>query len=194
MQQTQTVREEKKEAVSRLVEKLNSAHSVFLTDYSGLSVQAITNLRRNLRKSKVDYLVAKNTLTRLAAQQAGIAELVPHLEGPTAIAFGTEDPAAPAKVIADFLKTNSKPAIKAIVFEGKYFEASAAEDIAKLPGRQELLGRLAGTLAAPITGLASALQGILRKLAYAMNAVAEKRAESGGSPAPQNEPADLSVS
>ncbi len=178
MLETKTVRPEKQEAVAQIVEKLSSAKSVFLTDYSGLTVEAITNLRRNLRKSKVEFQVSKNTLSRIAAQQVGFKDLVPHLEGPTAMAFGMGDPAAPAKVLTEFLKTNEKPKVKAIIFEGKYFEAKSMAEIATLPSREQLLARLLGSLNSPITGLASSLSGIIRKLAYALNAVAESKGKA----------------
>ncbi|MEK7728028.1 MAG: 50S ribosomal protein L10 [candidate division KSB1 bacterium] len=178
MLETKTIRPEKQEAVAQIVEKLSSAKSVFVTDYSGLTVAAITNLRRNLRKSKVEFQVSKNTLARIAAQQAGLKDLVPHLEGPTALAFGMGDPAAPAKVLTDFLKTNEKPKVKAIVFEGRYFEAKSLAEIATLPSREQLMSRLLGSLNSPITGLANALSGIIRKLAYALNAVAESKEKS----------------
>jgi large subunit ribosomal protein L10 len=181
MQQTRTIRPEKEEAVGKLVEKFSTAKSVFLTDYSGLTVEAMTNLRRNFRKSQVEYVVGKNTLARIAAEKSGYQSIVPHLEGPTALAFGLKEAGAPAKVILDFLKTNPKPKIKAFVFEGQYFEADKAEQIAKLLGRQELLGQLAATLNAPLHGLANSLQGILRNFLYALQAVAEskEKAEAG---------------
>ncbi len=175
MLETKTIRPEKQEAVAQIVAKFTSAKSVFLTDYSGLTVEAITNLRRNLRKSQVEFQVSKNTLARIAAQQVGYKDLVPHLEGPTALAFGMGDPAAPAKVLTDFLKTNEKPKVKAIIFEGKYFDAKSMSEIATLPSREQLLARLLGSLNSPITGLASSLSGIIRKLAYALNAVAESK-------------------
>jgi len=175
MLETKTIRPEKQEAVAQIVEKFTSAKSVFLTDYSGLTVEAITNLRRNLRKSQVEFQVSKNTLARIAAKQVGYQDLVPHLEGPTALAFGMGDPAAPAKVLTDFLKTNEKPKVKAIIFEGKYFDAKSMSEIATLPSREQLLARLLGSLNSPITGLASSLSGIIRKLAYALNAVAESK-------------------
>lgn len=180
MQDAKVVAPEKQEAVAHIVGRLSSAKSVFLTDYSGLTVEAITLLRRNLRKSNVEFAVSKNTLARLAAQQVGYQDLVPHLEGPTALAYGMGDPAAPAKVITEFLKNNDKPKIKAIIFEGKYFEAKAAEDIAKLPSREQLLARLLGSLNSPVTGLANSLSGIMRKLAYVLNAVADSKKSAGG--------------
>ncbi len=178
MPDARVISSDKQEAVAHLVGKLSSAKSVFLADYSGLTVEAITRLRRNLRKSNVEFHVSKNTLARLAAQQVGYQDLIPHLEGPTALAYGMGDPAAPAKVITEFLKTNEKPKIKAIIFEGKYFEAKSLEDIAKLPTREQLLARLLGSLNAPVTGLANSLSGIIRKLAYALNAVADSKKSS----------------
>lgn len=178
MLETKSVRPEKQEAVTQIAAKLSSAKSVFLTDYSGLTVEAITNLRRNLRKSQVEFQVSKNTLARIAAQEVGFKDLVPHLEGPTALAYGMGDPTAPAKVLTEFLKTNEKPKVKAIIFEGKYFDAKSMAEIATLPSREMLLARLLGSLNAPITGLASSLSGIIRKLAYALNAVAESKGKS----------------
>src|SRR5512145_2250663 len=180
MQDARNIPSEKQEEVARLVGKLSSAKSVFLTDYSGLTVEAITLLRRNLRKSRVDFQVSKNTLARLAAQQVGYTDLVPHLEGPTALAYGMGDPAAPAKVITEFLKSNEKPKIKAIIFEGKYFDVKSVADLAKLPSREQLLARLLGSLNSPVTGLANSLSGIIRKLAYALNAVADSKKSAGG--------------
>ena len=182
MSDARVVSTEKQEAVAQLAGKLSSAKSVFLADYSGLTVEAITLLRRNLRKSNVEFQVSKNTLARLAAQQVGYADLARHLEGPTALAYGMGDPAAPAKVITEFLKNNDKPKVKAIIFEGKYFEAKALEEIAKLPSREQLLARLLGSLNSPITGLANSLSGVMRKLAYVLNAVAESKKSAGAAP------------
>lgn len=180
MLENRTIRPEKQEAVAQIVEKFSSAKSVFVTDYSGLTVEAITNLRRNLRKSKVELQVSKNTLARIAAKQTGLEALVPYLEGPTALAFGMGDPAAPAKVLSDFLKNNEKPKVKAIVFEGRYFEAKAMAEIATLPSREQLMSRLLGSLNSPMSGLANSLSGIIRKLAYALNAVAESKGKPAG--------------
>jgi large subunit ribosomal protein L10 len=179
MEQTRTIRQDKVEAVDKLSEKFASAKSVFLTDYSGLTVEALTNLRRSFRKSEVEYLVGKNTLVRLAAEKAGYQALAPYLEGPTALAFGMKDAGAPAKVILDFLKSHPKPAIKAFIFEGQFFEAKQAEQVSKLPSRQDLLVQLAGTLNAPLYGLVNSLQGIIRNFVYALHAVGEQKEKAG---------------
>jgi large subunit ribosomal protein L10 len=175
MEQTRVVRPEKAEAVTQLSEKFANAKSVFLTDYAGLTVEAVTNLRRNFRKWNVDYVVSKNTLVRIAAEKAGYDKLVPYLEGPTALAFSMKDAGAPAKVILDFLKTNQKPLIKAIIFEGQFFEAKQAEAISKLPSRQEVLAQLAGMLNAPLTNLVGSLQAVLSNYVYVMKAYSDKR-------------------
>lgn len=182
MQEARTIRPEKEEAVAELVEKFSSAKSILLTDYSGLTVASITGLRRNLRKSNVEYLVSKNTLTRIAAEKAGYQAIIPHLQGPTALAFGMKDAGAPAKIVLDFLKSNPKPAIKAFVFEGQYIPANQVEQIAKLPGRQELLGQLAATLNAPMVGLANSLQGIVRNVLYALQAVLQQKEKAEAGP------------
>lgn len=175
MEETRTIRQEKAEAVTKLSEKFSSAKSIFLTDYSGLTVEAMTNLRRSFRKSNVEYLVSKNTLVRIAAGKAGYQTLVPYLEGPTALAFSLKDAGAPAKVIFDFLKSHPKPAIKAIIFEGQFFDAKDAEQISRLPSREAMLSQLVGTLNAPLYGLVNSLQGIVRNFVYALQAVAEKK-------------------
>ncbi len=178
MEQVRTIRQDKADAVARLSEKFTAAKSIFLTDYSGLTVEAITHLRRNFRNSNVEYLVGKNTLVRIAVEQAGYRTLVPYLEGPTALAFSMKDASAPAKVILDFVKSHPKPAIKAIIFEGQFFEAKQAEAISKLPTREEALAQLAGALNAPLYGLANSLQGVLRNFAYVLQAVSEKKAKA----------------
>ncbi len=180
MEQTRTIRQDKAEAVANLSAKFASAKSIFLTDYSGLTVEAITNLRRSFHKSNVEYLVGKNTLVRLAAEKAGYQTIVPYLEGPTALAFSMKDAGAPAKIILDFLKSNPRPTIKAIIFEGQFFDAKQAEQISKLPSREEMLAQLVGTLNAPLYGLLNSLQGIVRNFVYALQAVAEQKEKAAG--------------
>lgn len=175
MEQTRVIRPDKAEAVALLSDKFANAKSIFLTDFSGLTVAAVTNLRRNFRKSNVDYVVSKNTLVRIAAEKAGYAKLVPFLEGPTALAFGMKDAGAPAKVILDFIKANQKPAIKAIIYEGQFFEAKQAEAISKLPSREEALAQLIGLLNAPVTNFVGSLNALLSNFVYVTKAYADKR-------------------
>jgi ribosomal protein L10 len=110
--------EAKQQIVQALREKLTNSKSVVLTDYRGLKVSEITQLRAELRKAGVEFRVVKNTITGFAIQGIGLEGLEAHLKGPTAIAFGIEDPVAPAKILADFAKTHKNLKIKAGVVEG----------------------------------------------------------------------------
>ena len=182
--QPRVIRPEKADSVEAITKKLTAAKSIFLTDYSGLTVEAITALRRNMRKSKVEYLVVKNTLARISARNAGCEAIVPHLDGPTAVALGMEDPIAPAKIIADFVKADrEKPKIKACLLDGHLYEGAQAIELAKLPSRDELIAKLLGSMNAPLTGMVQVLSGVLRNFVYALNAVAEKKKEENP-PAP----------
>lgn len=171
-------RPEKVAAVEALAEKLKNAKSVFLTDFTGLNVEEMNRLRKSCRGAMVEYKVVKNTLARLSAKSAGYEDLLPYLEGPTAFAFGLEDPSAPAKVITDFAKTLDKPKIKACIFEGVLIGTDRIEEIINLPTRDELLAKLLGNLNAPLFGLASVLSGLLRNFVYALQAVKDKKEQS----------------
>lgn len=176
--QPRVIRSEKADSVDAITKKFHAAKSIFLTDYSGLTVEAITDLRRKMRKSKVEYLVVKNTLARISARNAGCEAIVKHLDGPTAVALGMDDPVAPAKIIADFVKGDrEKPKIKACLLDGQLYEGAQAIDLAKLPTRGELIAQLLGSMNAPLTGMVQVLSGVLRNFVYALNAVAEKKKE-----------------
>lgn len=170
------IRPAKAASVAEITRKFSAAKSIFLTDYSGLSVEAMTRLRQNLRKAHVEYVVVKNTLARISARQAGCEVIAPHFDGPTAVALGMHDPIAPAKIIADFLKdTHEKPTIKACLVEGQLFVGADALALAQLPGRDELLFRLLQVMNSPLRGMAQVLSGILRNFAYVLNAVVEQK-------------------
>lgn len=175
MEQTREYRPEKVAAVAAFSEKLSNAKSVFLTDYSGLSVAEISELRKKFRESQAEYFVVKNTLARLSAKDAGKESILPYLEGPIAVAISYEDPASPARVLADFLKNHPKPEVKACLIEDDILPGSEAAEIAKWATREELLAKVVGSLNAPISGLVMTLSGIQRKLLYAFNAIASKK-------------------
>jgi len=183
MKQDRNPRPEKALAVEKLAEKLSTAKSVFLTDYSGLSVAEISQLRREFRKNGAEYLVVKNTLARLSAKSTGHDGILPFLEGPTALAFSYDDPASPARAVVKFLqdrgkKASQKPEIKACMIEGDVLPGKDASAIANWPTRDELLAKLVGSLNSPISGLVMTLAGVQKKLLYALNAVAEKKSEN----------------
>ncbi len=180
--QPRVIRPEKAESVDSIAKKFSAAKSIFLTDYSGLTVEAITELRRNMRKSRVEYVVVKNTLARISARQAGCEAIVPHLDGPTAVALGMDDPVAPAKIISDFLKADKvKPKIKACFLDGQLYEGAKAVELAKLPSRNELIARLLRAINSPATGMVQVLSAALRNPVYALNAIAEKKKEQAPS-------------
>ncbi len=169
---------EKIAKVERLTRQLSEASSVVLTDFTGLKVQEMSELRRTLQAASVQYRVVKNTLARLSVKAAGHEELLAYLEGPTAMAFGADDPGAPARLLREFSKTNDKLKFKACLIDGVLVGADRIDEIANLPSREVLLGQLAGALNAPIVGLASALNGLLVKLVTALDAVRKQKEES----------------
>lgn len=170
-------RSEKVAVVTMLAEKLNTAKGIYLTDFTGLSVAQITELRKRFRDSKTEFVVVKNTLARLGAKEAGQEGMLPYLEGPTGLAFNYEDAASPARVLKGFVKDHQKPGIKACIIEGDILPGSEAENIANWPTREELLAKLVGSLNAPISGLVGALSGVPRKLVYVLSAIAAKKQE-----------------
>jgi len=168
---------EKQQAVAELKEKLTGTKGAVLTNYRGISVAMDTKLRRKLREAGVEYRVIKNTYTRIAASEAGISGLDPYLEGPTAIAISYTDPVAPAKVISDFIKENKLQTmeIKAGLVEGKVIDDKGVKALASLPPREVLIAQMLGSMQAPLTGLVNVLQGNIRNLVYALEAVRKQK-------------------
>ncbi len=166
---------EKVAKVEQLSEALSKAKSVFMTDFTGLSVEDITRLRREMRKAGVRYVVVKNTLARISAEKAGFGQIVPFLTGPTGLAIANEDPASPVRVIYDFRKDQEKPAIKAAIFEGDLLDQESAEAIRNVPPRQVLVGQVVSAIAAPLSGFIGGLQSIMSKFVYTLNAIREKK-------------------
>lgn len=162
--------EEKAQVVAEIKEKLQSSSGVVLADYRGLTVSQATKLRAQLREAGVEYRVLKNSMVRRAAQEVGIEGLDSYLKGPTAIAFSV-DPVAPAKVLANFVKTSKNFAIKGGVIEGKVVDMAGIRILADLPSREVLLAQVLRGMQAPLTGMANVLQGPIRKMAYALEEV-----------------------
>lgn len=170
-------RPEKVAVVDEVYEKLTKAQSVVLVDFRGLTVQEATELRKKLRAAGVELRVAKNTLTRLAAEKANLKELHVYLEGPTALAFGYEDPVSPAKILSEFAKDHKKLELKGGVLEGKVIDQAMVKALAELPSKEVLLGQLAGLLQAPIRNLAYVLSAPIRNMVYVLDAVRQKKGE-----------------
>ena len=151
---------QKKEEVSKLAEKMKEAKIILLTDYRGINVADVTELRAELRKSNSEYKVIKNNITRRALAECGLEGLDEQLEGPTAVIMTKEDYLEPTKAIYNFTKKNDFYKIKGGVIEGKVMTAEEIITLAKLPSREELLSMLAGGLLANISKLAIALDQV----------------------------------
>ncbi|HOZ01634.1 MAG TPA: 50S ribosomal protein L10 [Candidatus Syntrophosphaera sp.] len=174
------VRTGKTEIVAKLKERLTGANAIVLVDYKGINVEQVNLLRNQFRAAKVDYVVQKNTLVKIALNDLGIHELDDYLKGPTAVAICHNDEVAPARVLVKFVKEVMEeaafPSFKAGYVSGKLFNAKQLDSLAKLPSRDELLAKILGSLNAPITNFMSVSQGIIRKFVYALDAIAGKKA------------------
>ncbi|HET7713235.1 MAG TPA: 50S ribosomal protein L10 [Patescibacteria group bacterium] len=159
--------------VADLSDKLNRAKSVVLTDYRGLSVAQISDLRKKVEAVGASYEVTKNTLL---SRSLGSKEIPSEaLEGPTATLFSFTDEIAPLKALQDFIKTNNLPTVKVGFLGSDLLDATRISELAKLPGREVLLGKLVGSLKGSQYGLVSVLSGNVRKLVYALDAVAKSK-------------------
>lgn len=176
-------RQEKQEQVNDLAGRFDRAVTAIFTDYRGLGVAEITELRRRLGRVGVEYRVVKNTLTRRAAREAGLVEIEPLLEGPTAIAFGYDDPVVPAQVLSGFARDHKELEFKGGLVEGRLLDRAQVQALADLPPLGELRAMLVRTLAAPIVSLAVVLNAPLQGLARGLEAVRSKRAEQEGTAA-----------
>lgn len=172
-------RPEKVAVVEELAQKFQESAAAIFTDYRGLNVQDITELRKRLRESGVEYRVVKNTLTSLAAKAANIESIDQLLGGPTAIAFNPTDPVAPAKVLSEFAKINNALEIKGGVLDGAVIDKDGVERLASLPSREELLATVAMRMQGPIYGLVYVLQGTLQSLVFALDAVRREKESAG---------------
>lgn len=169
-------RQDKVAIVEELKKDFAAAQVTVVTEYRGLNVAEITELRRKLREAGGKLKVAKNTLARIAAREQGLEGLEAYLEGPTALAFGFDDPAAVPKVLSSFAKDHKVFVLKGGIFEGTVMDESGIKRLADLPSREELLARVVGGFQAPLAGLVNVLQGNIRNLVYALEAVRKQRA------------------
>ena len=170
---------QRQEMVDALKADLQASPNVYLTDFTGLDVLLMTELRRRLRGAGVKYIVVKNTLMQRALAENDVTELDDHLTGPTGVVLAGEDPVAAAKVLAEFVKEHEGPAIKIGFLDGKLVSPEDVQRLAKLPSRDQLLAQLAGTMQAPEAGFLGALNGLLYQFVGAVEALrAQRSAES----------------
>ena len=169
-------RQKKEDLVASLVTKLQTAKSVVFTDYRGLTVEELDDVRNKLRAEGVEFKVVKNTLFKIASKEAGIELSADATHNhPVAVAFGMEDEVAPAKITFDYSKKNDKLTIVGGVLEGKEISDIMVKSLAALPTREQLYGQLVGVLAAPMSGMVNVLAGNIRGLVNVLNAVVETK-------------------
>ena len=173
-------RPEKVAVVTEVKERLGRADAALLTEYRGLNVAAMAELRRALRAAGGDYKIYKNTLARLGARSAGIDTLDEMLTGPTAIAFVEGDAAAVAKALRDYARVNPALVVKGGLLGQRVLTANEVTALADLPSREVILAQLAGALQAPIAQFASLLAALPRNFAYGLKALIDQQ---GGAPA-----------
>ena len=165
----------KTENIDEIKEKIQRAQSVVLVDYRGLNVEQLTELRSKYREAGVDYKVYKNTMMRFAFKDSGLEEFNQYLKGPSAVAFGYDDPVNAAKITSEFVKANEKLEIKAGIVDGKVIDAVGVNNLAKLPSREVLIAQVLGGFNSPIQGFTNVLQGTIRSLATVLSAIAEEK-------------------
>jgi len=168
-------RTEKATSIAELRERLGSARSAVLTDFRGLSVADLTELRTLLRKSAVEYAVVKNTLAKIAVKDTNLAGLSAYLEGPTAIAISRADPVAASKVLSTWSKTRPNFTVKGGMVEGKIVGPIEIAALGNLPPREVLLARMAGAFQAPLQGLVQVLAATIRSLAVVLDQVRQHK-------------------
>lgn len=172
---SKTILEQKQQLVSELSDKIKNSVSGVLVNYEGITVEKDTKLRAELRKAGVYYAVKKNSIIKRALEGADLSGLDDVLSGTTAIAISTDDLTAPAKILADFAKDNKNFTIKAGFIEGKAASDKEIDALAKLPSKEVLIAKFVGGMNAPISGFVNVLNGNLRGLVVALNAIAEQK-------------------
>jgi large subunit ribosomal protein L10 len=177
-------REEKAAVIDQIADELGSSDAIFALDYRGITVAQIAELRAKLRTSDTRLRVTKNSLSERAADQAGVGEIKPMLVGPTALALVKGDAATAAKLLSDTARALRGPlAFKGGIMTGALLSAEDVEAIARLPSREVLNAQLAGTIAAPLTGLARTLNALIAGIAIQLGQIRDQGLVSGAEPA-----------
>ncbi len=175
------LRPEKEQVVVEFDEYLKNAQSVYVADYKGLTVLQISELRSAFRQEGVKMRVAKNSLVKRAMEASGHQELADTLTGPNAFVFGFDDPVVPARIMREFKKKLKlqKPEVRGFLLDGAFLPGSQFEEIAALPGKDELIAMVVGSIGAPLSSLVFTFHGILREFVGTITALAGKREAEG---------------
>lgn len=166
----------KNEKIEYFKKQFEQAKVAIVTDYRGLSVDEITQLRRALQKENSDFTVTKNTLCKIASKGTNFEAIESLMQGPNAIAFGFGDEVSAAKVVAKFIKENKKGEIIGGVMEGNLLNADEAKKLANMPSREELYAKMLGSINSPASGIVYGVNGVMSALVRAIDAVAKQKA------------------
>ena len=159
-------------------ERIREVRGLYLADFSGMSVEKLSLLRKRCREQQVQFRVIKNTLLKRAFNDRGITELDAFLEGPTGLVFSSENEMTPAKILADFAKEHERPRIKAAVVDGRLFDEKAIATLATLPSREVLLSQLIGTFIAPMSTFLGAINAMLATPANMADALGREKSKA----------------
>ena len=173
------LRNEKEAVIAEVADLLAGSETMFVSDYRGLTVAQLSELRAKLRESGARFRIVKNTLGGIAAERAGRASLSPLLSGPTAVTFCGDDLVGAAKALAEFAKTHPQLVVRGGLLESSMIDAEGVKALASLPPRDTLIAQVVGTMAAPMTGLVTVLQGTVSGFVRALNQVAQQKAAAG---------------
>jgi large subunit ribosomal protein L10 len=167
----------KDEKIQERSKSISNAKVAIVTDYRGLTVAEITDLRRQLQNEQADYTVVKNTLAKLAIKDTPYEGLADLLKGPSAVVLGFNDQAAPAKVLTQFIKKAKKPSLepRGGVLDGKVLTNKEVQMLADLPSRDELYAKMLGSINSPASGLVNTINGVARALVIAMDGVRKQK-------------------
>ena len=152
---------QKEAKIREMNDELTGAKGVLLADFTGMDVATVTALRATLREKGVSYRVVKNTLLKRVCEQRGLTPLVPYLEGPIAVAYSTESEVEPARIMVEFAKKHERPAVKAGIIGERLYTREEILAVAALPGRQELLAQVLGTIVAPLSQFLGCVNALL---------------------------------
>ncbi|NUO18475.1 50S ribosomal protein L10 [bacterium] len=173
--QNRTIRPEKTAIVEDFREKVSRAQGLYLTDNLGLTVEQMTELRRECFKNQVDFMVIKNTFSRMVLKEKGYEDILKHLDGPTAIAIGYDDGATPARILDKFISTTDKLKVKGVIFDGKVLPASELTAIKDLPTREQALSGVVGAIFGPVQGFYNVINAVLRDFVSVVDQIATKK-------------------
>jgi large subunit ribosomal protein L10 len=170
--------EQKKEIVADLVERFKRASGYYLVDFQGMNVDEAISFRRELKSKGVEYKVAKNTLVKRALEEVGQGGIIPDDKffAPTGVVFGFDDPVVPAKIIKETFDKKDKPALKAAVIEGIFYDGSQLKTVAALLSKPEVMAAIIGSLEAPTSGIVGSINAVMRDVASLIEEVAKKQA------------------